>query len=171
VIEIKTKKVNLWSYQILTKSKLDGGASKKEQQHAIVKTTINKLEYKGGWDETEADNMAFFRNILLLNKRVDTDMEAGNHSDVELGDMESCSGTAHYADSLYPDSMSMDPESTFPCSFPAPNSLPLSIPAQISSTFLNTNRKHSHNDDGISSKVRVVEQGSNMSTKVCLYFP
>lgn len=101
--------------------------------------------------------MPFFRN-LLLNKRVDTDMEAGNHSDVELDDMES----ARYANPLNPDSMSVDPKTTFPCSFPVPNSLPLStVP----------NRKHSYNDDGISSKVRVVEQGSNMSTKVYLYFP
>ena len=131
--------------------------------------------------QTEADNMAFFRNILLPNKRVhvDTDMEAGNHSDVELNDIESGSRTAHYTDSLYPNSMSMDPESPLPCSFPAPNSLPLStvpkatfpllLPAQISSKFLNTNRKHSHNNDRTSSKVRVVEQVSNISTKVCLF--
>ena len=131
--------------------------------------------------QTEADIMSFFQNILLPNKHVDTDMEAGNHSNVELNDMESGSRTPHYANSLYPNSMSMDPESTLPCSFPAPNSLPLStipkatfpllLPAQISSKFLNMSRKHSHNNNRISSKVQVVEQGLKISTKVCLYFP
>src|ERR1700678_3524107 len=83
--------------------------------------------------------MSFFRNILLSNKHVNTDVEAGNHSDVELDDMEIGSGSAHYAHSVNPNSPpTLDPGSTFPCSFPAPNDvayplLPLP-PAQISST-------------------------------------
>ena len=120
--------------------------------------------------------MAFFRNILT-NKHVDTNMEAGNHhSDVELDVIEAGSGSAHYAHSLYPDSMTLDPGSTFPCSFRAPNSRsegnhappPLLPPAQISSTSLN-NRRRSQNDDKINTKVRVVEQGSNMPIRVRLH--
>ena len=120
-------------------------------------------------------DMSFFRNILLPNKHVNTDVEAGNHSDVELDDMEIGSGSAHYAHSVNPNSPStLDPGSTFPCSFPAPNDvayplLPLP-PAQISSTSLNINRKRSQNDHKF-SKVRVVEQGSKISTIVRLYFP
>lgn len=115
----------------------------------------------------KADNMAFFRRILS-QKRVDTDMEAGNLSDVELDDMEAGSGGAP---SLNPDALG----SFFPYSFPAPNTVPnatspLSSPAQISSTMLNTNRKRSQSDDRI-SKVRVVEQGSKISTIVRIYFP
>ena len=32
--------------------------------------------------------MAFFWNMLSNNKHVDTDMEAGGHSDIELDDIE-----------------------------------------------------------------------------------
>ena len=41
-------------------------------------------------------------------------------------------------------------------------------PAQISSTSLN-NRRQSQNDNKISTKVWVVEQGSNMPIRVCLH--
>src|SRR5271169_4785964 len=129
-------------------------------------------------DETKADSkdMAFFRNILLSNKPIDTDMEADGRSDIELDDMEAGSRSAHNADSLNPDSVSaLDPGSTFSYSFPAPNFAfegsnhaspflqttlnlvsPLSVlpPAQIGKT-LNINGKRSQNDDRI-NKVRVV---------------
>ena len=42
--------------------------------------------------QTEADIMAFFQNILLRNKHVDTDMEAGNHSNVELNTWNQAAG-------------------------------------------------------------------------------
>jgi hypothetical protein len=117
--------------------------------------------------------MAFFRNILR-GKRVgvDTDMEAGNNpSDVELADMEAGSGSAHYLqpdhypNSLNPDSMSPGP--TFPqTTLPFPQAL--LPPSQISSRALNINRKRSHSEDR-TSKVRVVEQGSKISTIVRIY--
>lgn len=99
-------------------------------------------------------------------------MEAGNISDVELDEMEAGSGAAP---SLNTDAMSiLDPS---PYSFPAPNIVPnaaspfpLFQPAQIFSSFSNTNRKCPQNDDRI-SKVRVVEQGSKIPAIVCLYFP
>src|SRR6201996_7701406 len=143
-----------------------------------VGAAVLSVPYKTEKKVDNIEDMAFFRNILLSNKRVDIDMEAGNHhSDVELDVIEAGSGSAHYAHSLYPDSMSLDPGSTFPCSFRAPNSRseggnhvppPLLPPAQISSTSLN-NRRRSQNDDKISTKVRVVEQGSNMPIRVRLH--
>jgi hypothetical protein len=107
--------------------------------------------------------MAFFRKILS-SKRVDIDMEAGNnHPDVELDDMEAGSGSAHYPHSLNPDSMSPGP--TFPQTTLANVAFPLALlpPSQISST-----RKRSHINNR-TSKVRVVEQGSKISTIVRIY--
>lgn len=106
-------------------------------------------------------DMAFFRSILS-NKRVDIDMEAGHHSDVELDYIEAGSGSAH----------SIDPAFQFSFQNSAPNAaFPLFPPAQVtSSTSLNTDRRRSHNDDR-NSKVRVVEQGSKISTIVCVHFP
>ena len=124
--------------------------------------------------KADIEDMTFFRNILSTNKRIDADMEAGNqHSDVELADMEAGSRSAHSVHSLYPDTMSLDPRSTFPCSFPMPNlgsegRNHAPPPSQVSSTSLN-NRRRSQNDDRISSKIRVVEQGSNISVRVRLY--
>jgi len=109
--------------------------------------------------------MAFFRNILS-SKHVDTDMEAGN---VELEEMKASRRSApypqwaqpaahysqpaaHYPHSLDSDAMSPGPETLLP-------------PSQISSTALNVNRKRSYSEDR-TSKVRVVEQGSKMSTIV-----
>ena len=107
--------------------------------------------------------MAFFQNMLLSNKHVETDMETDNHSDIELDDMEAGSRSIHYTHS---DSTSsaLDPGSAFSYSFPAPNSgseggshapslpFPLSFanlpPAQMG-TILNMNRKCSQNDDRI----------------------
>ena len=147
-----------------------------------VGAAVLSVPYKTEKKVDNIEDMAFFQNILLSNKRVDTNMEAGNHhSDVELDVIEAGSRSAHYAHSLYPDSMSLDPGSTFPCSFRAPNSRseggnhvpPLLLPpAQISSTSFSTslnNRRWSQNDDKISTKVRVVEQGSNMPIRVCLH--
>jgi hypothetical protein len=115
-------------------------------------------------DRTEADieDMAFFRNILS-SKRVNTDMEAGNnHSEVELDDMEAGSGSAHYPHSLNPDS-SMSPGPTFPQTTLPNVALPLALlpPSQ-------GKRSHIHIEDR-TSKVRVVEQGSNFSTIVRIY--
>jgi hypothetical protein len=115
--------------------------------------------------------MAFLRNILLPSKRVidtDTDMEgqlfdirletmeAGNHSDLGLGDMEEVDA----------DNDAAHPKSTIPYSFPEPNTLfPLFTPG----TTLNTSGKRSSNDDR-NRKVRVVEQGSNIPAIVRLHF-
>ena len=101
--------------------------------------------------------MAFFRNILS-SKRVDTDMEAGNnHSDVELYDIEAGSGSAQYPH--------MSPGPTFPQTTLPNVAFPqvLLPPSQISST-----RKCSHIDNR-TSKIRVVEQGSKISTIVRIY--
>ena len=112
--------------------------------------------------------MAFFRNILS-SKRVDINMEAGNHSDLELDDMEAGSGSAPH---LKPDNIStLDRDSTFPYLFPAPNivpnaAFPLFSPSQISSTT----RKCSQDDNRI-SKVQVVEQISKIPAIVCLHSP
>ena len=143
-----------------------------------VGATVLSLPYKTEKKVDNIEDMAFFWNILLSNKHVDTNMEAGNHhSNVELDVIEAGRGSAHYAHSLYPDSMSLDPGSTFPCSFHGPNSRskggnhvppPLLPPAQISSTSLN-NRRQSQNDNKISTKVRVVEEGSNMPIRVRLH--
>lgn len=120
--------------------------------------------------------MAFFRNILSSRRvGVDTDMEAGNNrSDVELAEMEAGSGSAHYLqpahypNSLNPDSMSRGP--TFPQTTLPNVAFPQALlpPSQISSRVLNINRKRSHSEDR-TSKVRVVEQGSKISTIVRIY--
>ena len=108
--------------------------------------------------------MAFFRNILLSNKH-DIDMEAANHSDMELDDMEVGSGSVNsdHSGTVSTNNLShpaLDPKSTFSYSFPAPNpgsksdnhvppvsmqttisntALPLLPPAQIG-TSSNTNK-------------------------------
>lgn len=107
--------------------------------------------------------MAFFRNILLSKKRVDIDMEAGNHSDVELNNMDADSRSAH-AYSLNPDTPPLSMQTTVTNA-----TFPLLPSAQIRSTILNIDRKRSPNDDRNSSKVRVVEQGSKMSMRVRLF--
>lgn len=118
--------------------------------------TIVKIKYKTEEKVDNIEDMAFFWNILS-NKRADTDME--------LDDIEAGSRSARYAHSLYPN---LDPISTFPWSFRGNHAPPpLLPPTQISSTSLNT-RKRSQNDDKINSKVRVVEQGSNMPIRVRL---
>lgn len=106
--------------------------------------------------------MAFFRNILLSNKRVDIDMEAGNRSDVELGDMDAGSRSAH-ARSLPPDTPPLSMQTTLTHA-----AFPLLPSAQIRSTILNVNGKRSPNEDR-NSKVRVVEQGSKISMRVRLF--
>jgi len=105
--------------------------------------------------------MAFFRNITQnilssRHERVDIDMEAdNNHSDVELNEMETSSGSTHYPQPAvhYPHSPNSDNTSTFPqTALPSP--VALLPPFQISSKTLNI--KRSYIEDR-TDRVRVVE--------------
>jgi hypothetical protein len=92
--------------------------------------------------------MAFFRNILS-SRRVD--MEAGNnHSDVELNERETGSGSAHYPQPALSHSPNSDNN------FSANRS---TISGGIITILL----------EDRTGKVRVVEQGSKMSTIVRIY--
>jgi hypothetical protein len=157
----------------------------KKKTHSIVHTRHLSLKkillykeqtrhriYKWKWKGQKVDiqSMSFFRNILS-NKHVDTDMEAGNRSaDVELDDMDTRSRSAHYTLLPSPDSMSALPRSfptpLLPMHTTTPNAAPPLLPApQISSPILNINGKRSQTDNSV-NKVRVVEQGSKISTIV-----
>lgn len=140
----------------------------------LLPHSINKVYIRL---DRKPDMSNFFLNILNSSKHGDTDMEAGNRSDIELGVMEA--GGSRSAHPLNPDSMSaMDPGSIFSYSFPAPNSgteggnhaPPLSMQTAIPQPAqFNINGKRSQNDNRV-SKVRLVEQRSRIPKMVRLYF-
>ena len=119
--------------------------------------------------------MAFFRNILSNNKRVDTDMEAGGHSDIELDNIEA-GGSAHPLPDIELADIEAGSGSAHPLNFafsyssPAPNNVPNpAFPSFPPAEILKTDGKRSQNNDG-ARKVQVVEQGSNIPVRVCLQF-